>query len=970
MKNFFLVHILLLFTLLTSLVKPQQAYGQGYEQQSIENSKPYLFTGPCSSQGAWTQDALTQTNRLREITIQLRDDPNCKALGESLDRSFVQIQGDLDNMHKGLNGNDVNATYLRKEIQALREADLNNPNLQPIIYSNMLTKLFKFALIKSGTNEFNSVNPSQLTDQQRSELISSFGDRMNRVASRGFSIFNQVIDSLPANQACLMKSNATGQLLSASVSMLGALASSGEDALGSQTARSIAKLSSVMRSLDFAGVLKKLNQQEFMASIQCIMETTSDSFCSARDSRILYAQMKEQQGIRNANIEEQKKSPVPSQIKFENPLYGFYVLTHFSPLITDWLFRIQIGSNPKVQEDGEYKIRILRDMQGFLETTVRIQGAITTAMDVIKGIPELETKKTYALDLIFNITALLLPDNGPMGGGNRENFFRKAGSPVEIPFKLIGMEVPDQVRLGGDMQSPRTWFNNNYRSIPLFNSPDAIPDIISANLSGLMDSANSFAINYYNERFVADPIGLVGESYVGLPYSTLNALQNIDGYLQILSNKLMNQQNIEKSLLGMIDDTRMRLGKIFYRYNDLTSFVEKNKNISESNFTQEKEQDYKINFLKKNIDLISEIYTQFNILQAKSGLLAKRLITLVQWDFQNYLRNSIHESTEAKDLLYKEIAYASGKMLYDRLQQMAGSNPTLFNLDLDSALRIYKENLAAQEMLLSGSFISILAQLKLAANKPYFDSRTVTLDSVKRAWKDGWQKTYNDDRNAVTRFLSGVWNSLKTLPNPVTTEHDHKYPVNFSTFLGIKDDTIYSVDDEFHSARNLFNRMCIQGLTFISKENMRSVYNLCKNVILRSPFDINEVPGELKNSYNDYLSINFAKKLSDGYKEDYRLNHSNRICAFRDYNRRNLVVNLTVNLSAASRPENNYSANASIDYSKFKQDPKLDPANASAEEPPILAQKVSGQAADLRPDTPSTSGQTEEKKPETSPAAK
>lgn len=905
------------------------SFCQDLESISAKNDKPYLFSGPCSSQGSWTQDALVQTNRLREITLQLRDDPNCKVLGDSLQRSFTQIYSDLDNMQKGMGGNEVKASNLSKEIRALRETGVNNPILQKILNSNMLTKMFNFALIKSSSNDLNNSQPTRLSNEEKTELLTNLGNRMSRVANRGFTIFNQAIDSLPRLQTCLTDTNSTGQVIAASVSMLGALVSSGEDPLGAQTAMAISKLSNMMRDAKFAGVLKKLNQQEYMASIQCIMETTSESFCSARDSKILYDQMKKDLQVRQTTKEEEKNNPFPSKIKFDNPLYGFYVLTQFSPIITDWLFRIQIGNSPKLREDGAYQIRILNDVNSFYTATKNIEAEFNNITRNISTFPDYDSKKTYAKELVAKISNLLL-----QGGGNNmtENFFQKAGSPSEIPFKLLGMLPPQEVITGGAMMPAGTWLDNNYRTMPIFQDPENVPRIVWKNLQEILQAASGNAINYYNQNFVADPVGMVNDSFVGLPFNIKSSLQSIDNYLARLSDKI-KKQGKDITLLGSIEDTRIRIGKVFYRYNDLKKFVDDNKDIGLKKNDPKAEFTYKKTLLKKNVDLINEVYQQFEVMIAKSGFLANRLITFVQADFQMFVKSSL-DTNQDKDLIYKEISFASGKMIFDRLQQMAGNNPATLSLDLDSALRIYKENLAAQEMLLADSYVNILSQLKLSAEKRQFDSRTVTFDSIKRAYNDGWKKTHGEDRNPLLRLASGLWNTAKAL----TGFEEQKYPVQYKSFIGLKDDTIYSTDDEFSSAKNVFNRMCIQGLSFTREENMRAVYNLCKNVILKSPFDINQVPEEFKKDYNNYLSINFYQKLSDNYQQNYKLNHSNRICAFRDFNRRNLVVNLTVNFKDVATLENNYSDNPYQDFTEIQPDPNLSPIDKRSEDSGITSE--------------------------------
>jgi hypothetical protein len=46
-----------------------------------------------------------------------------------------------------------------------------------------------------------------------------------------------------------------------------------------------------------------------MTSIQCIMETTSESYCSARDSRLLFKQMTNELSARRSKQNEAQNGP-------------------------------------------------------------------------------------------------------------------------------------------------------------------------------------------------------------------------------------------------------------------------------------------------------------------------------------------------------------------------------------------------------------------------------------------------------------------------------------------------------------------------------------------------------------------------------------------------------------------------------------------------------------------------------------
>lgn len=890
----------LLVTLISTIVWAQT--GSFTDSGETVNSRPYFFSGPCTSHGSWTQEALNQTQRLREITTQLRDDPSCKALGDSLQRSFGEIQASLTNTQQSMGGAQTNIRDLGQELKALREFTMENPLLSKITGGQMVSRLFSLARLQTASNDQVNARPSSMTSEMRQQLLTSLGDRMQRVAGRGFTLFNNTIDSLPHLNECITQKNAMGQFFASSISMLGALVSSGQDPLGTQTAMAVSKIANFMRDKAFSEVIGKLNQQDFMASVQCIMETTSESYCAARDSQLLFNQMTAELKARKDTQDAEKAGPLPSGRKFDNPLNGFYVLTQLSPIVTDWIFRIQIGSSPKLRQDGEYQMSVLNNANTFYVKMKEIESEFNQLKRNIATFTDFESKQNYAKELVFNISDKILK----AGGGTGENFFQNAGSEYEIYFNLLGLPIPRDVREKGAQFNPMVWLNINYKSLPIFSNPDNVPNIVWSVLTRVFEAGKANMLSYYFKNFVYDPIAVTDESLLGLPYNIKNALASIDNYLANLQQKI-EKNSKDETMIGSITDTRIRIGKVFYRYNDLIKFVKENKHIMTTSPTPEQEREYKEKLLQKNVALMEEVYDKFEVMLAKSGFLANRLTSYVTYDFQLFVKDALAKNSTESEQLYKEIAYASGRIAYEQLVQMAGNNPTNVQYDLNRASRIFKENLAAQEMLFTDSLVGILQKLKLSATKPYLDSQLVSVDSVKRAYKDGWEQNPLHERNPVRRFLTGVWGMFKA----VTGFEEQKYPVHLLPLIGIRDNLAYSTDDENRSTENVFNRICIQALSFndYKNERWRALYNLCKDTHVNSPFNTDQLSKtDLQIKVDDYLAVNFQKKFREDLP-DYRANHSKRICAFRDYNRRNLVVYLTMNFKTTDILENNYSKN-------------------------------------------------------------
>jgi hypothetical protein len=102
------------------------------------------------------------------------------------------------------------------------------------------------------------------------------------------------------------------------------------------------------------------------------------------------------------------------------------------------------------------------------------------------------------------------------------------------------------------------------------------------------------------------------------------------------------------------------------------------------------------------------------------------------------------------------------------------------------------------------------------------------------------------------------------------------------------------LDDEFQSAQRVLAELCIKTLAF---NDLQSFWELCRNTTLDSPYKVAEDSDSRDAASSpelqDYLSINYAKKAYERL-DDPNLNSSLRICAYRDYHRRNFVLKQTM----------------------------------------------------------------------------
>ena len=106
--------------------------------------------------------------------------------------------------------------------------------------------------------------------------------------------------------------------------------------------------------------------------------------------------------------------------------------------------------------------------------------------------------------------------------------------------------------------------------------------------------------------------------------------------------------------------------------------------------------------------LLQQVYTEFEILTARTGFLSKRMSSFVFLDYTLSLRNRDEFNQYFDDLML-----ATG---YNSLNTMMNMSQTEFSkvkTDLDQAMNIYKKNIDSLEDVVSEGFIRNIFELKL-----------------------------------------------------------------------------------------------------------------------------------------------------------------------------------------------------------------------------------------------------------------
>ncbi len=832
---------------------------QAAQAQEGGLSSAYSFGGACSSQGAWTQTALSATQNLRKVTLQLKDDANCKALGNSVQASLQNLESAVKSA-SDTPSRVSRLSQLPQEISALRGFVNSAPDMKQQVLKIMMDKSIESATLSAQVDQGASLMANGVLD---------FGARLQRSTQTGLAMLNQVVDSIPQLNQCLTGDGqqALGSFISTAVQVASSFASSGQDMTGSQLAMTVSKISTLVREKKYAKVLRKLNQQEFMSSMACLMEVTSESYCQARDGMRLF-----QKGMSDLQFRQNEKMEMTSN----NPFVGYYVLNTHVPNITKWLQKIQIGVDPKLPTDATFQNKIQQEVTDFYKGVKTLLGDYNSTLLTIKSLPNVEARQNAVLKLLFKMTESMAGGGGSeYSQGDKTNFFTMSKNAMRIPFDLVGISVPDQVS-GKVMpkMSYDEWFQANMADLPAFKDPTALAETIGNNMQAIIRGANISAIEYFNKWYIVDKAALVNESTIDINYTVQDSLKAINQYLESEKTRI-EKYNGNPMVIPTIVDTQIRIKAILKAYTGLEELGKKAlANKASLNQTAAEVQATADAYEK----LVTTVYEQFNVMQSRSGFLANRMVNFVYEDYILLVKNKVDFTPYQQDL------YAStGMAAMDKMLQMYNGNPANVQTDLNMALRINKGNIEALEELLKDNVVHVVAELQ---SVEHGGKGTDTWNSLKRLLSD--QRT-EMEQNAKwydsTKWKYGITSWAWTAPRSFIywLKHSDRYPLTSSG------DVAAGPQSEFEDAAAVKAQLCVQALAFIDQTPFRS---LCQGVILKSPLG-NGIKG-MDVSYDQILTAHLTdKNVSTQMRSS--LNHSERICAFRDYNIRNMARFMSLN---------------------------------------------------------------------------
>ncbi len=815
--------------------------------------------GTCSSQGAWTSRALEQSRLILSTAEQLKNDPDCKALSEAIMKVDAKaVYEQLQEQAGVADGPGAKYETLPSDLLALRAVLLKNTD-------NTALNTRLSPLLAASTMDL-AVNNASLTGPLSAKDLEGVRIRMRRTRAMGEALLSSLFTAIPQNSQCLQKSKNMDSglsLLTGAIRMIAAFSSSSESS-GQNLAALMAQFKNFIREMKYAKIINELNMSQFWTEMSCLIETTQQSYCGAKDAlQLLEYQAREAQVLADLRAKLAR-----GEVSKDSAIEGYLLLSREVTNVTQWLTKVQAGIEAKTENDANFKNDIWGTVTGLIQNINLLQGRYNENLVLYRGLTSLEGKQQNLRSLIKMLSRTASTQGGKV------NFFTQAIQDDLVPFYLIGRNAipPEVLGVGGMPIDPFKYLQDPAK-MPELNNPDALMSTILERLSSLSDLALREGSKYFAQNMTVDHLNLVDDTFTG-SVSVYDSLKSIRTYIARLAMKYSKARGDGQRLTLSMADTTARLDRVLKKFDDLERAAKEYNlklndgtiKLSQIGALSREDQD-KVRTLHKT--LITTVYDELNLLLQKDAFIGQRLSTYVRFDLNQRMRTKEDMSPYVQYLLI-----ASGKNLMNRMQEVQAFNAAEAEADLSEAQRINRTNLDQMEELFAGDVWTYVNKLSQESGNTY----------VKRYTDNPYRPMYK----LITDIHNVTWQQLSHLPGYTTNR---------------------TSQDEDGSLAFLRAKMCTQTLGFKSWQNFQEI---CRGALLQSrmtatspkdlrlKFSYPELIAEKNMSTWDRVKVGFG----GAHPEGKRYQH---VCALRDFYRNNQVYWLTLQFNpgeddAASDP--------------------------------------------------------------------
>lgn len=810
--------------------------------------------GLCISQGNWLAAALQQSDIIAEAINSLSNDPNCKGLTEALRNSpkfdAGQVQDEETTSYANLNG----------ELQALSQYMKPSPDLgmpqkdfKDIVFHTVFNKSYQSIRDIQNSTELSKFNAGQIAQIANVSLkLKAFLKKSKDVANMTMSTASNIMSAIPNSELCLHNKPSVAAAIFGAVAHSAASLTTGGEING--VGKFVGDLLDFQRNMKYMKALTPIELERFHTSVSCLVESTSESYCSINDAEQTLDLFKE------INLSEQQKNMLdkvlvnPENDVVASPLSGLVLMMRDIPTIQAWMQKVLFGINPKISAEATMKndywgsylmfIQSINSLMADFNDKEQLYYATTRGQNV-------DTKLSQVKDILEVTQANI--NGGPKGG---VNFFNRAMQAEAIPFFLINVPMPATFNVQ-TLNFDTFWLNWVREQSNGFADPDQLLKTMRTQLWDLMDKAQIQANEFFATRMIVDPQNLMTEAMRGPGVSAYQGFYNLKHYLTKLIVKLetgaadlqknpLQQARAEAQLaqIPLIQDSIERIDKILNSLKEVGKISSLHK---EDIPTQIQSQ-----------TIMSAIYETANMMVSRDSLFGTRMATILQADISDTLYRNRH-LTNAQ----LEYFMSVGPQIVSKLSGYFAINPVNQRADISAAKLVHLKNLESVEELFAKTIFGRIAEISCATEGGYFCS--IDHGTINPA-----------DRNVMATVNEFIVNDRKTRSEKGMIRGGLWFRVLNWMNKPTEDSTAH---DQVKA------KLCMQSLAFKSRDAFKEV---CRGAMLLSDFADKADTFKLNLNFDTALN-NVSQVASVKQKGSMDMARTAGVCSLRTYLRKNHI---------------------------------------------------------------------------------
>jgi hypothetical protein len=845
-----------------------------------DEANPYAFGPACGSRGAWTQKAAASSAALISIFKNLQlNNKNCDGL-TPLINIVNQVQGNSMLANDSVSENGLPNFQVQNQMSALSNvATSPDENMTPFVQraQRAYTQLALQNTISSPSHPERRIDP-------RSPKTSLFANS-TKVANLSASLLTELVNSLPAYQDCLIgRPSEVGVAMTSIVNIGASIVGNHSGGVSPTMSNLVKSILELLQKDKFTSGISKLDQEQLNESMSCMMEFSTEAYCSVLD-------MQKLQATKNLPADNQReKSKSPDDLI--NPMSGYYILTVHLPNIYNWIKLVQLGVPAQFEADSKVKTDAIALDSANKQLFITLPAIFSEAKYQIDKLPALTAKKQALINAIQKIYSKILELNQL----SSTNFFFQSVDQYILPFYLLDLDnIPSCIyeTTGGTPCSAFDILNKPGQFPKLDNIDTAYLNKIEAKLKALISDASDKDSIYYQSRLITNMESLGVNALNSPTYSVKDSFEYIYAYLGYLKKFIEDKGRDDDNLLNIvpvINDALNRFEVILSAFDDLGKVRRLDRKIP--GYGQMVEDSH--------ANLIHTVYEQFKMSLQKDGYIVATLNDFVSAEYRMRLKFGIGLGDYERQFLI-----ASSKDLIDTIKLSEFTNRDDIASDLAQANKANRTNLESIDALFFDSFFHTIQMTNQVVNERDVSRRGSNKLAIRTAYNDAnHSDVFKSENPMVSSLCSWGGPFLKTLCT--FTLHPDRYFLSFGT----TPDTTVGHDTANEDNAFVRNIYCIQSLGFPKRrERFNSLPTftksaghepgLCDNVKLVSD-SLKEIPAsqqkEFSNLVADYNKIFAATQTrlrDEASVKARRKAEDDATCAFRNYRRNNMVYWMT-----------------------------------------------------------------------------